>query len=412
MKYLLTCLFVFITLNFFSQNDIEVIEPDYIKSIHLRAKKINAFVPVIRLGERFLFSFDDLEANEKEYTYKLTHCTHDWEVSDIFPTEFIDGFNDDTIRNYENSFNTHQDYTHYELQIPNQSMRIKISGNYIISILDDSEEVVFTRRFIVYQKKVDVGISIHKARRIDDIKTKQNVELSINYPNLKINNPSEEIKIAIYKNNDWNNVITNIKPQYFRGTQLLYKYGDKTTFFGGNEFLNFDTKDYRTATNNIRHVALKDVYETYLYTDISRESFTYTHYPDINGNFFLRTVNAENIKTEGDYTNIHFIYKSNGIKDNEEVYVYGAFNDWQFTDENKLTLSDDNYYETTILLKQGFYNYTYVTLDADENIKHTLEGTHYQTENDYTAIVYYSKFGAKYDQVIGYGVGNSVNLQN
>lgn len=412
-KILLIIPFLILSTNSFSQNDIEVLEPSYIKSVSLHAKKVNSFVPVIRLGEKLHFSFDDLEADEKEYTYKLTHCSANWEVTNMNSTEFIDGFNDNIFRNYENSFNTYQNYTHYELQIPNKNTQIKISGNYIISILNEDEDVVFTRRFIVYQQKVDVGVSIHKARKVKDIDTKQNVEMVINYPNLKINNPSEEIQVAIYKNHDWNSFINNLKPQYYRGTQLIYKYGDETTFFGGNEFLNFDTKDYRSNNNNIRRVQLKDVYETRLYADHSRGLKSYTHYPDINGNFFIRSINVENTKIEGDYTKVHYIYKPlEKISNDKDLYVYGAFNNWQFTNDNKLTLTNNGYYETDILQKQGFYNYTYVTLDKDFNIDNTIEGTHYQTENEYAVFVYYKRFGSKYDEVIGYGVGSSVNLQN
>jgi hypothetical protein len=404
---------LFFNIHFYAQNDIEVLEPEHIKSVVLHARKANAFVPIIKLGTPLTFSFDDIEGDEKEYTYKLTHCTANWEISNISSTEYADGFTEDTIRDYENSFNTYQNYTHYELTIPNQNMQIKISGNYLISVLDEDGEVVFTRRFIMYQQKVDVGVSIHKARKIADISEKQNIELVINYSNMHINNPSEEIAVAIYQNNDWNNVITNLKPQYFRGTQLIYKYGDETTFFGGNEYLYFDTKDYRTATNNIRRVQLKDVYESRLYVDEARTHKPYTYNPDINGNFFIRSINVENTKTEADYTKVHFVYKTDlALKENEHIYVYGAFNNWQFNEDNKLKHTTQDYYETDILLKQGFYNYTYVALDKNYNINNTIEGTHYQTENEYTVLVYYKKFGAKYDEVVGYGAGNSLNLKN
>ncbi len=412
MKQYLYIIFLLSPLYIISQNNIEVSEPEYIKSISLHAKKVNAFVPVAKLGETIEFSFDDIEGDEKEYSYKLTHCDADWEVSNISSTEFTDGFTEDIIRDYENSFNTYQDYTHYELEIPNRNMRIKISGNYLISVLDEDSEVIFTRRFIVYQQKVDVGVSIHKARKISDINEKQNIELVINYPELKINNPSEEIQVAIYQNNDWNNNLLNLKPQYFRGTQLIYKYGDKTTFFGGNEYLYFDTKNYRTATNNIRKIELKDIYETRLYVDETRAEKPYTYNPDINGNYFIRTINTENSKTEAEYTKVHFIYKNENLNENQDVYVYGAFNNWQFTEENRLKHTTQNYFETDILLKQGFYNYTYVSLDKNNTINNKLEGTHYQTENDYSVFVYYKRFGSKYDEVIGYGVGNSTNLQN
>lgn len=397
----------------FSQEEIEILEPAYIKSVVLKAHKVNSFVPIIRLGETIDFSFDDLEGDDKEYTYKVDHCTYDWKISNITSSEFSTGFTEDRIRTSENSFNTYQDYTNYLLTIPNQSFRLKISGNYIISVMDEDEEVIFTRRFVVYQPKVTVGVSIHKARKVADIDSKQNVEIVINHSDLLINNPSEEIKVTIFQNNDWNNTITDIKPQFYRGTQLIYKYGDATTFDGGNEYLYFDSKDVRNATNNIRRVFLKDIYETRLYVDQSRENKPHTHYPDINGNFFIRSINADNTAYESEYTNVHFALESYRNTGKDNLYVYGAFNNWQFTDENKLNYNEDSkFYETNILLKQGFYNYTYVLVNENNEIDFTFEGSHYQTENEYTVLVYYKKFGSKYDEVIGYGAGSSVNLQN
>lgn len=411
-KKLSLSLLLFSSIITFSQNDVEVVEPTYIKSVTLHARKVNAFTPIVKLGETLLFSFDDLEGDEKEYLYKLTHCDSNWNVSNISSTEYTNGFTDDTIRDYENSFNTYQDYTHYDLQIPNKNMQIKVSGNYLISVIDEDDEVVFTRRFIVYQQKVDVGVSIHKARKIAAISTKQNVEIVVNYANMQINNPSEEVQVAIYQNNDWNNVVPNLKPQYYRGTQLIYKYGDETTFFGGNEYLYFDTKDYRSSTNSIRRVELKDIYETKLYVNESRKNKAHTYYPDVNGHFFVRSINAENSKIEADYTKVHFVYKTDEIDSDKDIYVYGAFNNWQFLEDNKLKHSTQNFYETDILFKQGFYNYSFVSVDHNNSIDNTIEGTHYQTENDYVVFVYYKKFGSKYDEVIGYGIGNSENMKN
>lgn len=396
-----------------AQEEFEVQEPSHIKSVTLHPRKVNAFNPIIRLGGTLIFSFDDLEGDEKEYSYKIEHCTYDWKKSNLTSAEYSNGFSDDLIRDFENSFNTYQNFTHYSLQIPNDNLRIKISGNYLLSVLDEDDEVVFTRRFIIYQSKVSVGVSVHKARRIDGIDTKQNVELIVNHPNLLINNPNKEIKIAIYQNNDWNNVITNLTPQFYRGTQLIYKYGDESTFWAGNEFLYFETKDIRNATNNIRRVILKDTYETRLYIDQSRNNKPYTYYPDINGNFFVRSINVDDQKLEADYTKVHFVYEY--LEDiDDDIYVYGNFNNWQLTNENKLTFNEETqFYETDILLKQGFYNYTYVAVNKDQVIdNHSLEGSHFQTENSYNVLVYYHKFGSKYDQVIGFGVGSSENLQN
>ncbi len=412
MNYFLYAFFLFSVFSF-SQNELEVQEPDYIKSIQLRPFKANAYLPIIKLGEPIVLKFDDLEADEKDYSYKITHCTYDWKDSELSPTEYTNGFAYGSIREYENSFNTYQNYTHYELKIPNQYVRLKISGNYLLSVLNEDEEVVFTRKFVVYQPITNVGVRIHKARKITGINTKQNVEFTINHENLLINNPSAEIKVAVYQNMDWNTVITNLQPQFYKNNQLLYKYGEETTFFGGNEYLFFDTKDVRTATNNIRRVVLKDLYNTRLYVDEARSKKPYTYYPDIDGNFVIRSLNTENIAIESEYTKTHFFLDYDNL-DKKDIYVYGAFNNYQLSEETKMVYnSETKLYETSILFKQGFHNYTYATVDNEEIIDLTeINGSFFQTENEYQVLVYLHKFGSRYDKVIGYGAGSSVNLQN
>ena len=184
---------------------------------------INSYAPIVHLGEKLQLTFDDLNADEHTYSYKIEHCNMDWSKSDLSKSEFVNGFAEDRIRNYENSFNTLQPYTNYNVTIPNETTKLKISGNYLISVLNEDEEVVFKRHFVVYEPKVIVGVAVYKSRDIFYIDTKQSVEFTINAPNMLINNPSEEIIPVILQNNNWQNAIIGLKPQFFRGDQLLYK---------------------------------------------------------------------------------------------------------------------------------------------------------------------------------------------
>lgn len=415
IKYLLIGITLFQSFYSFSQYEFEVEEPDYIKSVSLLPLKINNYYPIIKLGESFNFKFDDLEGDEKEYLYKIEHYTHNWQLSNITSGEYLRGIQNDVIRDFENSFNTIQNYTHYWLTIPNNNMRITKSGNYVISVLDADEEVIFTRKFIVYEPITDVSVSAHKARTVSEIDSKQNVEFTINHTNLNINNPSKEIKIAIYQNNNWHTLKSNFKPQFYRNNQLIYKYGKESTFTAGNEFLYFDIKDLRGSVNNVRKVEIKDIHHARLYVDQQRKDKTYTYNPDVNGAFVIRNVNNRDNHLESEYANVHFLLESNiNVKETESIYVIGGFNDWKLTETNKLKYNDSlGLYETELLLKQGFYNYMYVIANENNEILiDSIEGSFYQTENDYQVLVYYSKQGSRYDRVIGYGVGNSTNLQN
>ncbi|MBG7630301.1 MAG: DUF5103 domain-containing protein, partial [Bacteroidetes bacterium] len=96
------------------------------------------------------------------------------------------------------------------------------------------------------------------------------------------------------------------------------------------------------------------------------------------------------------------------------VFVSGNFNNWALNNLNKLVYNEQtSLYEVTILMKQGFYNYQFLTKDQQGNISnHDIDGSHYQTENDYTVLVYYRPFGARYTKVVGVGFGNSKVLLN
>lgn len=412
-KIILLCCFIVTVQTGFSQYNNN--EPEHIKTIIFKPTTTNTYAPIIKLGERMFLSFDDLNADEHDYTYKIEHCTIDWEPSNLVASEFVKGYAEDRIRAYENSFNTLQPYTNYTLTIPNNNTKLKISGNYIISILDEDDAIVFTRRFVVYEPKVTVGVAIYRSRDISNIDTKHSVEFIIDHPNFRINNPIQEIKPLILQNNNWQTAISGLKPQFFRGYQLLYKYNKETSFWGGNEFLYFDSKSIRNTTLNIARVELgNELYHTYLYTNEERIDKPYTLFPDINGNFIVRILQGQNSSTDADYSWVHFSLSCLENLDGKDIYISGNFNNWNFNNTNKLHYNETSgLFEASLLLKQGFYNYQYLTQTKDGTISnHDIDGSFYQTENDYTVLVYYKELGSRYDRVIGVGFGNSEKINN
>jgi hypothetical protein len=396
IKKFLTILFLSVWMFSFSQKNI--------KSIQLRSLEETNFSTIVPLGKTLLLSFDDLDADQKEYSYKIEHMDSDWKPSKIFTNQYIVGFNQNRIINYENSFNTLQNYTHYRVQIPNSRTKIIKSGNYLISVLDVTQNVVFTRKFTLYESKTLVGVSVVRSRNTSAKNQQQTVQFTINYNANEIRNPSQEIKAVVLQNNIWETAISNLKPQFFRNNQLVYKYYNKPSFYSGNEYLNFDNKQIRNSTVQIARVEKKDIYHAYLYPQEARNLKTYTYFPDINGQFVVRTTEGNNPFTEADYAMVHFSLDAEEIT-NKEIYVYGAFNDFEITSENKMEFNTvTKKYEVAMLLKQGFYNYTFVTKGQNNTVNtHEINGSFHQTENEYTVLVYYKAFGENYQRVIGIG---------
>ncbi|CAL2077737.1 conserved hypothetical protein [Tenacibaculum sp. 190524A05c] len=382
-------------------------ESQNIKTIQLVPLHKRSPIPIVPLGSVLELTFDDLDADNKDYQYKVEHMTYDWKPSNLQANQYINGFEQNYIINVTNSFNTLQSYTHYNIQIPNQNTVITQSGNYLISVLDDDDEVVFSRRCVFYENRTIVGVNVLRGRNTLTNNSEQTVQFIINHKGLNINNPVQEIKVQLFQNNNWATSITDIEPLFIRTNQLIYNYTNGTNFLGGNEFLNFDNKYIRNTNVNIAKTTREDLFHNYLYTDIERSTRPYTYNPDINGNFIIRTLDADNEETEADYAMMHFSLEVDEPFENKDIYIYGAYNNFELNGSNKMEYnSEENIYEASMLLKQGFYNYTYVTLDENNKIDLTkINGSFFQTENEYTVIVYYKPFGALFYRAIGVGNG-------
>lgn len=397
MKSLYFILFFFYTSFFFAQKS----EPPYIKSIVLRTSFKNSFTAIAPLGSTINLSFDDLEGDQKDYYYKIEQMTWDWKPSRLIPNQYIEGYDSNILLNLKNSFNTFQNYTHYEISFPNRNTRITKSGNYIVSILDVSENVIFSRKFVLYEDAAVVGVNVSRSRDAKTLNEKQNVRFTINHQDLPINNHSQEIHVVILQNENWHTAISDIQPQFFKPNQLIYNYTQKTNFWGGNEFLFFDAKIIQNTSLNIAKVERKEVFHNYLYPFDNPEVKTYSYNPDINGQFIIRTIEGADSNTEADYAFFHFRLNSEKII-NKDVYVYGGFNNFKISNRTKMTYDKNtNSYRLKLLLKQGFYNYTYVTVDDKNNVSQAeIRGNFSQTENLYTVLVYYKPFGSLYDRVV------------
>ncbi len=407
-------LFGFIATAIFAQVE-EVNPPNYIKTINFKGNTNESQLPVLKLGSYLDLEFDALNGNEDDYYYTIEHYNFDWTPSVLVKSEYLDGIDNQRIRSYENSFNTYQIYSHYKLTIPNeQTKRLKISGNYLMNIFNSDNELVFTRKFMVYEDFASVGVNIKRSRDIAYIESKQRVEITIVPNSIQLNNPKQNVKVAVIQNNNLNTAITNLVPQYTIGSQLIYKYDSESSFWAGNEYLFFENKDVRAANTGIQSIDLENLYHNYLFTNYSRVNRPYTYNPDINGNYLITNIDADNSDIEADYVWMLFSLLPNQDLERKTIHVYGNFNNYTIEDNTKMIYDNyDKVFKCSMLLKQGFYNYKYVVVNDNGSINEgAVSGNFYQTENNYKVIVYYRDLGKRYDRIIGFGEGSSINISN
>ena len=364
-------------------------------------------LPIINLNsaEQLLISFDDLDTDIKDYYFTIIHCKSDWTASDLMQSEYINGFTDKPITNYEFSFNTIQKYSHYSFNFPTEELKPILSGNYVFKIYEQGGETIAFKRFMVLETMLTIKAEVKRATLVDDRKTKHEIDFIIKHPNITIADPFSDIKVTIKQNNRGDNAITDLKPLFVNNNELIYDYQEDNTFWGNNEFRHFDIKSLRYQSERIKSIYFDSTYNhVYLFNDKKRPFDRYSIDPDINGKFLIKSQEGWKSSIEADYAFVHFTLPVENISYGE-IFLLGGFSDWQLNDDFKMQYNaDKKQYEASIYLKQGYYNYHYALKDSTTNRVDVsfIEGTHYQTRNDYYLYVYYRAVGDRHDSFVGF----------
>lgn len=363
---------------------------------------LNSAVTELNSRQPLVLEFDDLAEDAILYNAKIYHCNADWQQSQLNNMEFLYDFNEFFIEDYEYSFDTRVYYVHYRFQIP----RVKMPGNYVIAVYPENEEdnVVFTQRFMVYRQSIGIGADIQNSSGVVERDFNQEVTFTLNYGALDIVDPMQDIKVVIRQNQRWDNVVNNLKPTFMRidQKQLEYRHFNlENNFKGGNEYRFFDLRSVNFGGQNVGDINIQEYsVDAFLVKDLIRGGDVYGQYEDLNGQFMVDTRDGGNPALESEYINVHFFLESDQPF-REPVYIFGELTNWNLIPEAIMRYDKElNGYTGSLLLKQGWYNYQYY-LASDEN-PFAVEGTHFETENDYEILVYYRPPASVADLLVGY----------
>ncbi len=407
---------ILVTLLFCSPNIAQDFDIDYkdftyntdIRSVKMHLEGLPLSYPIIILNDnaRLQLSFDDLGGDVRDYAYTIVHCDADWTPSDLEELEYLDGFPGELLENYSFSFNTRTTYTHYDLFLPNDDLTWTKSGNYLLIIFDEdnSNEVVLTRRFMVLDQKVKVTGKPSPVGVVSKSRTHQEIDFQVLHESLNPRSPQTEIRATVLQNGNWETAIRDIEPLFVRKDALVFDYQGKILFPARNEFRQFDIRNLQNTGGNIEFVEVyNDQLEVTLLPDQKRRNVPYLFYNDIDGQFIIGQDGDANAPTRADYAQVFFSLYS-PTKLDEDIYLYGEISDWTLREDMKMVYNEVTFsYVAKIPLKEGFYNYLYAEVDPktkEVNFEYT-EGNKFQTVNNYTVLVYYRPFGARYDQLIG-----------
>lgn len=401
----------------FAQNTDKIVYENYcyvedIATVQCFQPKYPYALPVMTLNseEKLQLSFDDLSGESRYLKYTFIHCSHDWKPDALNQLEYLDGFMEDEITDYSYSFNTIVSYTHYSLDFPTDMMRITKSGNYILYVYDDTQDQpVLTRRFMVMEPQpAGVYGEVKQASDVTYMFVKQEVDFVVNTGGYQVHNPAQYLHASIVQNGRWDNAIVGLRYRSGKPGEYRFDYDNNANAMnGGDDWRYFDTKSLRYNGHNIYSIGYRNGRNlAFLIQDEARPYGAYESQPTLNGYYYIKNEDFSGTNTE-DYVHTIFTLHAEFPIRGGDVYVFGALTDWQILPEAKLHQNKANgLWEAVLLLKQGFYDYQYVYVPTgSKQIDETfIEGSHWETPNYYTVLVYLQEEGGIYDKLIGMSV--------
>lgn len=368
------------------------IKDNSIHTLNVYSRNDKNTFPIIRLNskEKIHLNFDYFDTETQQLYYEIRHCDVNWNDSKLSEYKFMKGFSINYIENPEISFNTNIEYANYNLELPNDDISFKISGNYKIIVYknENKSDTLFISKFMILENVVLIKAKAHQASLTRYMDKYHEVDFSIDYSKANIFNPGTDIKAIVWQNGNINNKI-ELKPLFINGQTCSYDYNEENLFKAGNEFRYFNCSNKNFASRYVEFIdKSKDTTEFTLRPDKNHYYERYNYKKDINGNYRIYSHNSNDPNLDSDYVYVNFSLKmKEPLKDN--VYVYGKISNWNIRENFKMKYNlQFKAYTLKVLLKQGYYNYQYVNINNNKIVYDTIEGSFSQTENNYHIAIY------------------------
>ncbi len=379
------------------------------KSLQVRVEGNPLAPPVINMytPDRIIVEFDEMAEEPRYLRYRLLHCNSDWRPSQLVETEYLDGFNQADIDNYALSESTLAHYVHYSLAVPDEDMRPTVSGNYLVQVFDEDnpDEVLLQTRFMLNENTASMTSSVTSRTDTDYNNQHQQISLDAGLDGTDVSDPFNDLRLVVVQNGrpDTRRVID--KPLRIGNRSAVYEHLASLIFPAGNEYRRFEMVNVHYPGLGIDHYDFAEpYYHAIIDTDKIRANDRYEYDEDQSGRYFIREFNSNYPAVDADYIITHFTLESPEMP-GMEVYLDGDFVQRRRDADSRMVYDRNRgAYVKTMLLKQGLYNYQYLTYPAGESATAAIEGDKYETVNEYLMLLYHRPPMSRHDRLIGAAV--------
>ncbi len=321
---------------------------------YLGIKKDVVLPPILRLYDSLSLrlEFDILEDNPQPLEAKVFLCDAEWNLTETNEVNYLEEYNEFDILDRDYSFATKVHYTHYSFDVPT----ILLPGNYVLTVSNtDTQYPILSRRFSVYDNKVKITRSPFQTH--SNLSTKQQIDFSVDFSALQINNPLQDVRVYVRKSGRHDKQSKRLKASFYKAyenTLQFFLMDGSNTFEAGNTFRKIDMRSTDFKGLGIADIDLTGpISEVYLFPDESRRFKNPDIQPDIQGRYLIDHYEFDDGAINSDYLLTLFTLQHPKVKG--DVYVYGALSDWKLKEDFKMSFDDElQLYTAAPVLKQGY----------------------------------------------------------
>ena len=420
MKYILIVLALLNFQSIYAQIEDAVYDPR-IKTVQLHPYGNQLAFPAMSLNssDRLELHFDDMTNSVSNYSYTYQLCNADWTPVNLSQFDYIKGFSQVRLTTYRVSSVAFTRYVHYQATLPDRNCIPSKAGNYILKVFRDGDtsKLLFTKRMLVVTDRASVPAQVMQPFSGQMFRTHQKLQFRVNIGEaLNVLNPQQQVKVVILQNNRWDNAVKDIKPTFVSRNTLEYNLENDAVFAAGKEWRWIDLRSFRLQSDRVESAKYSTVNtEIIVRPDADRSQQKFNFFRDLNGMFRIEPSESINPYWQADYATVRFTFvpPGNTLMPNRDIFLFGKLSNYNLADSAKMQFNaDKGVYERTLFLKQGYYDYSYVTIERGDpkrtaSFEYT-EGNYWETENEYTILVYYRGLAERYDQLIGITRVNSL----
>lgn len=369
----------------------------------------NMFAPPVVMegtGGRINFSFDHLADDRDYFRYRIVRCEADWQPSRLAEAEYLEGFNESPIEDYEFSRATTVPYVHYSFDFPNEQIRPTLSGNYLVQVYreDNPDEVLWQHRVMVSEQTAPISVSVSTVTDVDYNDGHQQLAVTVDTERAGVDNPFNDLRVVISQNGRADNEVALRQPMRMSGSKAVYEHQRPLVFEAGNEYRRMEVSNINYPGMHVEDIAYsRPYYHFKLQTDQSRAGQSYLYDQTQHGRFVVREYNSDESDVDADYVVVHFALEYPEMP-GYQIFLDGDFTSRRFDPSSIMTFNRaTGLYEKAVLLKQGAYNYQYLAVPpgGKRGTTSVIEGDKYQTVNEYLVKVYTRRPTDRTDRLIG-----------